>query len=71
MLNDYELIRKNLGVLIIDIHERKPSYGYHRINAGIRCDTGLVVSDNLVHKICKLLNIKSKAKHIMTWKRIY
>ena len=63
ILNNYELNRKDLGNLIKDIHARKPSYGYHRINAIIRRETGWVVSDNLVHKVCKLLNIKSKAKH--------
>ena len=35
-LNNYELNRKDLGILIKDIHTRKPSYGYHRINAIIR-----------------------------------
>ena len=63
ILNNYEKNRKDLGKLIIDIHKRKPSYGYHRINAVIKRETGWVVSDNLVHKVCKLLNIKSKAKH--------
>ena len=63
ILNNYEIIRKDLGDLIKDIHSRKPSYGYHRINAIIRREVGLVVSDNLVHKVCKKLKIKSKAKH--------
>ena len=49
--------------MIEDIHKRKTSYGYHRINAVIKREIGLVVSDNLVHKVCKLLGIKSKAKH--------
>ena len=62
-LNNYEIVRRDLGELIIDIHRRKPSYGYHRINAIIKTEIGLVVSDNLVHKVCKLLGIKSKAKH--------
>ena len=62
-LNQYEINRKDLGNLIKDIHNRKPSYGYHRINAIIRREIGWVVSDNLVHKVCKTLNIKSKAKH--------
>ena len=62
-LNNYEIVRRDLGELIIDIHKRKPSYGYHRINAIIKLEIGLVVSDNLVHKVCKLLGIKSKAKH--------
>ena len=62
-LNNYELNRKDLGIFIKDIHTRKPSYGYHRINAIIRRETGWIVSDNLVHKVCKLLNIKSKTRH--------
>ena len=63
ILNNYEINRRDLGELIQDIHKRKPSYGYHRINAIIKRDTGWIVSDNLVHKVCKILNIKSKAKH--------
>lgn len=63
ILNNYELNRKDLGELTKDIHKRKPSYGYHRINAIIRRETGWKVSDNLVHKVCKILNIKSKNKH--------
>ena len=63
ILNNYEINRRDLGELIQDIHKRKPSYGYHRINAIIKRDTGWIVSDNLVYKVCKILNIKSKAKH--------
>lgn len=63
ILNQYELNRKKLGELILDVHKRKPSYGYHRIRKIILDETGWVVSDNLVHKVCKSLNIKSKAKH--------
>ena len=62
-LNNYEINRKDLGILIKDIHKRKPSYGYHRIRKIILEETGWYVSSNLVHKVCKLLNIKSKAKH--------
>ena len=36
-------------------------YGYHRINAVIRREIGWIVSDNLVHKVCKLLNAKEIA----------
>ena len=63
ILNRYEINRKDLGELIIDIHKRKPSYGYHRIWKIIVEETGWVISANLVHKVCKILNIKSKAKH--------
>lgn len=63
ILNRYEINRIYLGNLIKNIHNRKPSYGYHRINAIIKREVGWVVSDNLVHKVCKILNIKSSAKH--------
>ena len=63
ILNKYEINRKDLGELIIEIHKKKPSYGYHRINAIIKREIGWIVSDNLVHKVCKILKIKSKAKH--------
>ena len=62
-LNNYELNRKDLGELIMNIHKRKPSYGYHRIRKRILEETGRIVSANLVHKVCKNLKIKSKAKH--------
>ena len=60
ILNQYEINRKDLGELIKDIHKRKPSYGYHRIRKIIIEETGWVVSANLVHKVCKILKIKSK-----------
>ena len=69
ILNQYEINRKDLEPLIRDVHKRKPSYGYHRINAVIRRETGWVVSDNLVHKICKILKIRSKARHYSVYKK--
>ncbi len=63
ILNKYEINRKDLGELIIQVHNKKPSYGYHRIIKIIVDETGWIISANLVHKVCKLLKIKSKAKH--------
>ena len=63
ILNQYELNRRDLGELIKNVHKRKPSYGYHRIRKIIVDETGWFVSANLVHKVCKILGIKSKAKH--------
>lgn len=62
-LNKYEINRLELKEIIEDIHKRKPSYGYRRINRIILRETGWLVTDNLVHKVCKSLKIKSKAKH--------
>ena len=50
ILNNYEINRKDLGELIKDIHKRKPSYGYHRINYLIRKETGWVVSETIFSK---------------------
>lgn len=63
VLNQYEINRLELKEIIEDIHNRKPSYGYRRINKIILRETGWIVSDNLVHKVCKKLKIKSRAKH--------
>lgn len=69
VINKYEQNRLDLSELIMDIHNRKPSYGYRRINAVIIRETGWVNSDNLIHKICKKLNIWSKAKHYAKYKK--
>ena len=61
--NQYELDRTDLTVFIKETHEDYPSYGYHSIAKEVRKKTGLVFSDNLIHKICKYEHIWSKAKH--------
>jgi len=43
-------------------HLQYPSHGYRWLNAKIRLDTGLVLSDQTAHKYCKTAGIKSKAK---------
>ena len=63
VLNRYEQDRQLLSELILDTHLKYKSYGYHRIAAVIRSTTGWIVTDNLVHKCCKQLNIKSKVRH--------
>ena len=68
-LNIYEINRLELEKLIRDIHRQKPSYGYRRINAKILIETGWIVSNNLVHKVCKILKIYSKAKHYGKYKK--
>ena len=65
ILNRYEINRKDLEPLIRNIHKRKPSYGYHRINTIIRRETGWIVSDNLVHKVCKILKKEVKQGTIL------
>lgn len=49
--------------LFEEYHARFPSHGYRWLNAKIRLDTGLVVSDPYAHKCCKIAGIKSTARH--------
>lgn len=49
--------------LFEEYHLRYPSHGYRWLNAKIRLDTGTIMSDPYAHKCCKILGVKSKAKH--------
>jgi len=49
--------------LFQEYHLKYPSHGYRWLNAKIRLDTGLVVSDPYAYRCCKIAGIKSKAKH--------
>lgn len=50
-------------MLFEEYHRKYPSHGYRWLNAKIRLDTGLIVSDPYAHKCCKIAGIKSKSKH--------
>lgn len=50
-------------LLFKEFHEKYPSHGYRWLNAKIRLDTGLIISDVTAHKCCKIAGIKSKTKH--------
>lgn len=50
-------------LLFKEYHERYPSHGYRWLNAKIRLDTGLILSDTYAHKCCKAAGITSKVRH--------
>ena len=50
-------------MLFKEYHAKYPSHGYRWLNAKIRLDTGLVLSDQYAHKCCKTAGIKSVSKH--------
>ena len=50
-------------MLFKEYHAKYPSHGYRWLNAKIRLDTGLIVSDQYAHKICKTAGIVSVSKH--------
>ena len=61
--NQYELNRDDITNMAKIIHNEHPSYGYHVIASVIRDKTGWMISDNLVHKCCKMAHIKSQIRH--------
>lgn len=44
-------------------HEEYPSHGYRWLNAMIRNETGVVMSDQYAHQCCKYAGITSVSKH--------
>lgn len=65
MSNPSERAKKLTDTICVftEYHTKYPSHGYRWLNAKIRLDTGLVLSDAYAHKCCRMAGIKSKAKH--------
>lgn len=61
-INNYQKIRLSLGKLTKNIHKHHSTYGYRSIAQNIRNQTGWMISDNLCHKVCKILSIRSNAR---------
>jgi len=49
--------------LFKEYHAMYPSHGYRWLNAKIRLDTGLLLSDQYAHKCCKTAGIVSISRH--------
>ena len=49
--------------LFREYHSNYPSHGYRWLNAKIKLDLGIVLSDPYAHKCCKIAGIKSVSKH--------
>lgn len=62
-LNQYEMNRRDLTLLLQQEHKKHKSYGYHRLAVTIKSNTGWVFSDHLAHVCAKLAGIRSAAKH--------
>lgn len=61
--NQYEKDRKILTEMLWEAHQKHRSYGYHRLAAIVRNETGWLFSDNLAHKCCKYAGIWARVKH--------
>ena len=66
-LNHYQKDRLELINEIKIAHQKHPSYGYHRLAIVIRNKLGWIFSDNLVHKCCKYIGVKSRARKYNRW----
>lgn len=51
-----------MTALLLEKSKCHKSWGYHRLAATIRRETGWLFSDNLAHKCCKNAGIRSKAR---------
>lgn len=60
--NRYEQNRIDLTGLLMEANRQHKSWGYHRLAAQIRNETGWIFSDNLAHKCCQAAGIRSKAR---------
>lgn len=58
-----EISRRTNIQLFEEYHQLYPSHGYRWLNAKIRLDTGLILTDNYAFKCCHFAGIRSKAKH--------
>ena len=61
--NRYERDRNLLTEMLLEVHRKHKSYGYHRLAAVVKRETGWIFSDNLAHKCCKFAGIKSRCNH--------
>lgn len=57
------IVLANHILLFQKFHEMYPSHGYRWLNAKIRLDEKLVMSDSHAQKCCHMVGIKSEAKH--------
>ena len=63
--NPSDRLRKRMAdaALFQEYHAKYPSHGYRWLNAKIRLDLGLVMSDQYAHRCCRFAGIKSKSRH--------
>jgi len=59
-----KLIKRSNDIsLFKDYHDKYPSHGYRWLNAKIKLDLGLVMSNQYAHRCCKNAGIVSVSKH--------
>ena len=62
ILNRYQSDRETIKHFVLEAHKRHSTDGYSNIAQQIRNSTGWLLSDWLVHKVCKSLKIRSQAR---------
>lgn len=64
MINPSKTIRRRIESLKLfqEYHDKFPSHGYKWLNAKIKLDLGVYMSDVYAHRCCMYSGIKSKAK---------
>lgn len=66
-MNRYQSDRETIKEFVINHHKKHKTHGYGYMAQVIRDETGWLLSDWLVHKVCKSLGIRSQARKPL-WK---
>jgi len=51
------------ALLFKEAHEKYPSHGYRWLNAKIKLDSGVIISNNTAHKICSSIGVYACINH--------
>lgn len=68
IMNRYQSDRETIKILVLEHHRKHSTHGYGYMAQTIRNNLGWKASDWLVHKVCKSIGIKSKARKKI-WKK--
>ncbi|MFU8792451.1 MAG: IS3 family transposase [Acholeplasmataceae bacterium] len=61
-LNRYEINRKDLTALLLNVYKKHSTWGYRHLADQVRKETGWIFSDLMAHKCCKAAGIRSSAR---------
>jgi transposase InsO family protein len=62
ILNRYQMDQESAKLLILDIRKNHKTFGYRSFANHIRNNTGWLISDWFIHKVCQRYGIRSEAR---------
>ncbi len=62
ILNRYQVDQETAKALILEIRKKHKTFGYRSFASHIRNNTGWLISDYFIHRVCKINGIRSQAR---------